>query len=122
YHKHQATRGRTVNVGVARNGLSSRGVSGVLILVSAIGVLACVAAVPFYWANLTGQRLGESAAELRFIEDKIRAPKQSERPGLTPADNIDPIFVVGATAGLAQAGLQELLGSLADEAGMLIVR
>ena len=108
--------------GARRAGLSSQGAWGSAILVIAILLLGAAAALPYAWLSYTNTRLGEARTELQFVEARINASKGGTQVKLTAADNIDPLFASGATSGLALAGLQRLLGSLASANGMAVIR
>jgi Type II secretion system (T2SS), protein M subtype b len=106
----------------AKTGLSSRGMWGLIILISAVVVMAAIAALPFYWHSANSAALAEAQAELRFIEARLKSANRNSPAGLTIADNIDQIFIQSTTSGLGQASLQQILGRIADENRMVVER
>jgi hypothetical protein len=102
--------------------LSRRGAWGLAILVTAVLTMGAVAALPHVWYAVNDARLAESRIDLRFIEAKMKAANGTRPTGLTASDNIEPLFVGGATSGMALAGLQRLIGKLAEENGMVVER
>jgi Type II secretion system (T2SS), protein M subtype b len=102
--------------------LSRQGAWGLTILSLAILAMSGMAALPYYWNAVATVQLTESRNELRFVEAKLKSAKRTQRMGLSAADNIEPLFISGATSGLALADLQRLVGNIAELNGMVIER
>ena len=102
--------------------LSRQGALGLFILFAALVGMAGVASLPYLWLAMNHTQLAEKRAELHFLEAKLKTAKNVQNVGFTAADNIEPLFVSGATSGLATAGLQSLVGKIAQENGMIVER
>lgn len=102
--------------------LSRQGAWGLAILSLAILAMSGIAALPYYWNAVATVQLSESRNDLRFVEAKLKSAKRTQRLGISAADNIETLFVSGATSGLALADLQRLVGNIAEVNGMVIER
>jgi hypothetical protein len=107
---------------MSRSRLSSRGWAGLAILAAAIMFMAATAAAPYVWQASLDARLAEAKSELGFIETKLKTAKNGPQASLLATDDIEPMFLPGATPGLALAGLQSLVGKIAQDNGMVVQR
>lgn len=106
----------------ARAGLSRQGAYGLAILIVAGAIAALAAWLPFYWQGLVAEQADTARRELRFVEARINAAKGASRPHLSAGDDVTPLFLKGATAGLSLADLQTRVSAIAMAAHVTIAR
>jgi Type II secretion system (T2SS), protein M subtype b len=102
--------------------LSRAGAFGLAMLVAMALVLVAVAAAPFLWTMGTADARAEARDELAFLETKLQTAGKVKPSGFTAADDITPVFIAGATPGLALADVQRRVERLAAENGMALIR
>ncbi len=108
--------------GNAITGLNRQALAGVLVLVAALAALIGLAVLPFLWTAQTQATIAERQAEVRFLEARINKAPAGNRPGFTAGDDVKPVFLSAATAGLGYAALQRLVDGLAEESGLAVER
>jgi hypothetical protein len=105
-----------------RSRLSRQGIWGLAVLAAVVVAMAGIAALPYFWLDAGGAKLAERKTELHFLEARLKSTKGAQHMALTAADNIEPLFVPGSTAGLATASLQSLVAKIAQQNGMVVER
>lgn len=103
-------------------GYSAEARKGMAVLgVAALAVL-CLVYLLFSWHSAAAERLAQAEAEHQLVA--ARAAKAARDGGvrLTEADNVAPMFLDGATPGLAFARFQGVVGEAAGAAGLAVKR
>ena len=105
-----------------RPALSRQGVFGATLLAATGIALGAMAAAPFLWSIGAQQALADARLELAFLESKLKPDGRAKPEGFTAADDVTPLYIGGATPGLALADFQRRIERAATEAGMDLIR
>jgi hypothetical protein len=106
----------------SKSRLSPKGRWGVVNLAIGLCLLAAVAALPYIWYSVTTGVLAETNSELRLLDARLSTSTGTRQAALSAEENIDGMFIEGTTPGLALAALRRLVGSVAQENGLVLQR
>ena len=105
----------------AVRGFSPLARKGAMILACGMIALAVLSVLPFLWYADLREQAATQRAERELVE--ARAGRQREAaPRLTEADQLDRMFLPGATDGTALAAFQSLVSDAAVRSGMSVLR
>ena len=100
--------------GEARKGLAVLGVAALAI----IAMLYLLAS----WQSVEAERLRQATSEYDLVAARAAKAQRDGMTRLTASDNVTPMFLEGATPGLAFAKFQSIAGEAATTAGLEVKR
>lgn len=106
----------------SKSRLSPKARWGVVNLTLGVLLMAAVAALPYIWYAMTIDVLAESNSEFRLLDARLARSAGTRAVALSAQENIAPLFIEGATPGLALAALRRLVGGVAQENGLVLQR
>ena len=105
-----------------RAGYSTQARKGMAIIALAVVVLLLVAYAMFAWHSAASERLRQAEAEHQMVAARAAKAVRDGATRLTAADDVAPMFLDGATPGLAFAKFQSIAGEAAQRAGLAVKR
>lgn len=103
-------------------GLSAEGRKGLAVLGVAALVLLAVLYLLGSWQSAEADRLQQAQAEHDLVAARAAKAQRDGITRLTAADDVAPMFLDGATPGLAFAKFQSIAGEAATTAGLEVKR
>lgn len=103
-------------------GLSREGRNGLAVLAVAALALLAVLYLIGSWHAAEAERLSQAEAENQLVAARAAKAQRDGMTRLTAADDVAPIFLEGATPGLAFARFQSIAGEAASKAGLAVKR
>lgn len=108
-------------LGVA-GGLSAEARKGVAVLAVAVFAVAVLAYLILSWQAQEAERLRQAESDYVLVEARTAKAARAGATRLTAADDVAPMFLDGATPGLAFARFQSIAGEAATAAGLEVKR
>jgi hypothetical protein len=94
---------------------------GWIILASAL-LLLLLAILPYVWQASLRQQAAAQEAELELVKARVLARQSARGPVLTGQDQVQAMFLSGATAGTTLAEFQTLVSGAAAASGISVLR
>ncbi len=103
-------------------GYSTEARKGMAIIAALAALLVLLAYLVFAWQSAASDRLRQAEAEHQMVAARAAKAVRDGATRLTAADNVAPMFLDGATPGLAFARFQAIAGEAAQRAGLAVKR
>jgi hypothetical protein len=111
-----------MNISILALKLSARARKGALILLASAILLVALAVVPFFWNASLRERAAAQEADLALVKARVLARQGARGPVLTEQDEVQSMFLSGATAGSTLAEFQTIVGEAATASGISVLR
>ena len=105
-----------------RTGYSTEARKGMAIIALVVAVFALLVYAIFAWHSAASERLRQAEAEHQMVAARAAKAVRDGATRLTAADDVAPMFLDGATPGLAFARFQSIAGEAAQRAGLAVKR
>lgn len=102
--------------------LSPEGRKGAAILAVVALAVAALAYGLFAWQGEESARLAQAQAEYDLVAARAAKALREGAARLSAADNVEQMFLEGATPGIAIASFQKLAGDAAAKSGLSVLR
>jgi Tfp pilus assembly protein PilO len=103
-------------------GYSLEARKGMAIIALLAAVLVVLVYLLFAWHSAASDRLRQAEAEHQMVAARAAKAMRDGATRLTAADDVAPMFLDGATPGLAFAKFQSIAGEAAQRAGLAVKR